>query len=99
MTAFWDIWMPCMPAVSGSPQHVQLCADTACTILQGLSRTVEIPRSVPGLATGRLLVMTFVDGDQITRLEHRTKNLSARWIPIASQCLTLLRADSLIAVH
>ena len=41
-------------------------------------RTVEIPRTVPELTTERLLVMSFVEGDQITRLEHRTKDLSAR---------------------
>ena len=46
---------------------------------QSLARTVEVPRSVPGLATQRLLVMNFVEGDQITRLEHRTKDLSTRW--------------------
>lgn len=46
---------------------------------QSLARTVEVPRSVPGLATQRLLVMNFVEGDQINRLEHRTKDLSARW--------------------
>lgn len=47
--------------------------------VQSLARTVEVPRSVPGLATQRLLVMSFVEGDQITRLEHRTTDLSARW--------------------
>lgn len=47
-------------------------------LLQSLARTVEIPRSVPELTTERLLVMSFVKGDQITRLENRTKNLSAR---------------------
>ena len=47
--------------------------------VQSLARTVEVPRSVPGLATQRLLVMSFVEGDQITRLEHRTRDLSARW--------------------
>ena len=81
--------MPCMPAVHGSSWYVHPCADSACTMLQGLSKTVEIPRSVPGLATERLLVMNFVDGDQITRLEHRTKNLSARCTPIAVQRLMI----------
>lgn len=46
--------------------------------LQGLRRTLEIPRSVAGLVTKRLLVMNFIDGDQITRLAHRTRGLSRR---------------------
>ena len=50
--------------------------------VQSLARTVEVPRSVPGLATQRLLVMSFVEGDQITRLEHRTRDLSARWASV-----------------
>ena len=31
---------------------------------QGLRRTLEIPRSVPGLVTERLLVMSFLGGEQ-----------------------------------
>ena len=47
---------------------------------------MEIPRSVPELTTERLLVMSFVEGDQITRLEHRTKDLSARCGTSAAHC-------------
>lgn len=46
--------------------------------MQRLSRTLEVPRSVPGLVTKGLLVMNFIEGDQITRLGERTKGLSAR---------------------
>ena len=60
-----------LPASPGLMAHVANA--------QSLARTVEVPRSVPGLATQRLLVMSFVEGDQITRLEHRTRDLSARW--------------------
>ena len=57
-----------------------LCSPSArLSFLQSLARTVEIPRSMPDLTTERLLVMSFVEGDQITRLEHRTKDLSARF--------------------
>jgi predicted unusual protein kinase regulating ubiquinone biosynthesis (AarF/ABC1/UbiB family) len=31
-----------------------------------------VPRSVPGMVTGRLLVMDFLDGVPITRLERHT---------------------------
>jgi hypothetical protein len=44
---------------------------------QGLRRTLAVPRSVPGLVSRRLLVMDFLEGDQITRLGHRTRHLSA----------------------
>lgn len=46
---------------------------------QGLRKTLEVPRSVGGLVTKRLLVMNFIEGDQITRLAHRTRGLSQRW--------------------
>ena len=60
--------------------------------LQSLARTVEIPRSMPELTTERLLVMSFVEGDQITRLEHRTKDLSARFGCFCSyQCTSAAR--------
>ena len=55
--------------------HKRLC------LLQrhkGLSKKVEIPRSVPGMVTRRLLVMNFLDGVQITRLGDKTKKLSQR---------------------
>lgn len=41
-------------------------------------RRIEIPTSVPGLTTERLLVMSFLEGTQITRLEAQMKKLSAR---------------------
>ncbi|KAK9826471.1 hypothetical protein WJX81_002686 [Elliptochloris bilobata] len=51
--------------------------DTVAGHLRGLRRTVEIPRSVPGLVTERLLVMTFLGGEQITRLKQHVAGLSA----------------------
>ena len=42
-----------------------------------------MPRSVPGLVTRRLLVMDFLEGDQITRLAHRTRHLSHRSASLA----------------
>ncbi|EIE21462.1 ABC1-domain-containing protein [Coccomyxa subellipsoidea C-169] len=52
--------------------------DAVAENLKGLRKRLEIPRSVPGLVTKRLLVMNFIDGDQITRLAHRTRGLSQR---------------------
>ena len=43
--------------------------------MQGMSKEVEIPRSVRGLVTPRLLVMGFVPGTQITRLKGRINEL------------------------
>ena len=37
---------------------------------------MEIPRSVPGLVTDRLLVMNYLDGEQITRLKSRVQGMS-----------------------
>ncbi len=45
---------------------------------KGISKKIEIPRSVPGLVTRRLLVMNFLDGLQITRLGDKTKKLSRK---------------------
>ena len=45
---------------------------------KGLSKKIEIPRSVPGLVTRQLLVMNFLDGTQITRLGDKVKNLSKK---------------------
>lgn len=45
---------------------------------KGISKKIEIPRSVPGLVTRRLLVMNFLDGLQITRLGDKTKKLSGK---------------------
>ena len=44
--------------------------------VQNLEKEVEIPRSVPGLVTRRLLVMNFLDGEQITRLKARVRGMS-----------------------
>ena len=44
--------------------------------VQNLEEEVEIPCSVPGLVTRRLLVMNFLDGEQITRLKDRTRGMS-----------------------
>ncbi len=44
--------------------------------MQGLRKQVEIPRSVPGLVTDRLLVMNYLDGEQITRLKSRVQGMS-----------------------
>ena len=45
---------------------------------KGISKKIEIPRSVPGLVTRRLLVMNFLNGLQITRLGDKTKKLSGK---------------------
>ena len=42
-----------------------------------MANEVEIPRSVPGLVTPRLLVMGFVPGTQITRLKGKLQSLPA----------------------
>ncbi|KAK9908263.1 hypothetical protein WJX75_005060 [Coccomyxa subellipsoidea] len=52
--------------------------DAVAENLKGLRKRLEIPRSLPGLVTKRLLVMNFIEGDQITRLAHRTQGLSQR---------------------
>jgi hypothetical protein len=36
---------------------------------QGVMRNIRVPRSIPSLVTRRLLVMTFLPGDPITRLK------------------------------
>ena len=68
----------CFVAVIGTSLRVWLSNVVACT-KQGLRKTLEVPRSVGGLVTKRLLVMNFIEGDQITRLAHRTRGLSQRW--------------------
>lgn len=50
---------------------------------KGISKKIEIPRSIPGLVTRRLLVMNFLDGLQITRLGDKTKKLSHKKRKIA----------------
>ncbi len=41
--------------------------------LQKLNHRIEVPRSVPSLVTDRLLVMNFLEGVPITRLERHTQ--------------------------
>ncbi|BDA44687.1 probable AarF domain-containing protein kinase 1 [Coccomyxa sp. Obi] len=59
--------------------------DAVADNLKGLRKTLEVPRSVGGLVTKRLLVMNFIEGDQITRLAHRTRGLSQRKKKAASR--------------
>ena len=40
---------------------------------QKLNHRIEVPRSVPSLVTDRLLVMNFLEGVPITRLERHTQ--------------------------
>ena len=40
-----------------------------CCGTQAAMRDVEIPRSIPRLTTPRVLTMSFVEGDPITRLK------------------------------
>ena len=46
--------------------------------MQHLGHKIEVPRSVPGLVTNRLLVMNYLDGVPITRMRDQVafKNLS-----------------------
>lgn len=37
--------------------------------MQGMKSTIAVPQSIPGLVTKDLLVMTFIEGEQITRLK------------------------------
>lgn len=50
-----------------------------------MSHAVEIPRSVPGLVTPRLLVMNYVPGTQIMRLKGSLQSLSPWQRDIAKQ--------------
>jgi len=56
---------------------------------KGISKKIEIPRSIPGLVTRRLLVMNFLDGLQITRLGDKTKKLSHKKRKIAVEGLCI----------
>ena len=40
-------------------------------MVQGMRKQVEVPRSIPGLVTQRMLTMTFLEGTQITRLRNK----------------------------
>ncbi|KAL4431977.1 hypothetical protein ABPG77_000244 [Micractinium sp. CCAP 211/92] len=50
--------------------------DAVARQFQKLNHRIEVPRSVMGMVTDRLLVMNFLDGVPITRLERHTQNLS-----------------------
>ena len=44
-----------------------------------MRRQVEIPRSIPGLVTPRMLTMTFCEGTQITRLQGKACSRHQPW--------------------
>lgn len=46
--------------------------------LKSLRKIIEVPKSIPGLVTRRVLVMTFVEGIPLRDLGENTKNLSKR---------------------
>lgn len=54
---------------------------------QAAMKDVEIPRSIPKLTTARVLTMSFVEGDPITRLKvspygpiHLVQAVSLEWV-------------------
>jgi len=63
-------------------------------VLQELEGEVEIPRSVPGLVTRRVLVMNYLQGEQITRLKRRVEGMSPRVRKIAQTRLLHRIADA-----
>ncbi len=67
-----------LPAQMPGLQLASMNCHIALQRHKGISKKIEIPRSVPGLVTRRLLVMNFLDGLQITRLGDKTKNLSRK---------------------
>lgn len=50
--------------------------DAVARQFEKLNRRIEVPRSVPCMVTNRLLVMKFLEGVPITRLDKHTQNLS-----------------------
>lgn len=69
--------------------------DLDCNLnLQGLEKEVEIPRSVHGLVTKRLLVMNYLNGEQITRLKSRVQGMSASMQRRARQRILSRIADA-----
>jgi predicted unusual protein kinase regulating ubiquinone biosynthesis (AarF/ABC1/UbiB family) len=61
--------------------------DAVARQFEGLGKRIRVPRSVPGMVTPRLLVMSFLDGIPLTRLKDRidglneaTRRLAARRI-------------------
>lgn len=67
---------------------------TSQSVPQNLEGRVEVPRSVLGLVTRRLLVMNFLEGEQITRLKERVKGLSAHKQAAAKQRILHRVADA-----
>ena len=61
------------------------CGDTLQ--VQAGMRDVEVPRSIPKLTTRRVLTMSFVEGDPITRLKVHLKACC----PTAHSMVVLLR--------
>ncbi|KAF6253521.1 hypothetical protein COO60DRAFT_1703776 [Scenedesmus sp. NREL 46B-D3] len=49
--------------------------DTIAQHLQRLSRSVRVPRSVPGLVSQRLMVMTYMDGLPLLQLKDKVAHL------------------------
>ena len=52
---------------------VALTVAPIISLVQKQTHKIEVPRSVPGMVTDRLLVMNFLDGIPITRLKDHTK--------------------------
>ncbi|KAL3146246.1 hypothetical protein ABBQ32_002949 [Trebouxia sp. C0010 RCD-2024] len=50
--------------------------DSIAEHLKVMKSTVAVPQSIPGLVTKGILVMTFLEGEQITRLKEHTAGLS-----------------------
>lgn len=50
--------------------------DAVARQFDGLGHKICVPRSVPGMVTSRLLVMSYLDGVSITRLNDRIEGLS-----------------------
>jgi predicted unusual protein kinase regulating ubiquinone biosynthesis (AarF/ABC1/UbiB family) len=53
------------------------CMDHVAARLHCMRRRLVVPRAVPGLVTRRVLVMTFLDGIQVTRLRDRLASPAA----------------------
>jgi predicted unusual protein kinase regulating ubiquinone biosynthesis (AarF/ABC1/UbiB family) len=49
--------------------------DTIAQHLQQLSHSVRVPRSVPGLVSKRLMVMTYMDGLPLLQLKDKVAHL------------------------
>ena len=65
------LWLQlCYLFQHASVKHVFYSASHAVRVaLQGLANEVSIPRSVPGLVTSNVLVMTYLEGLPITRMQ------------------------------